>query len=92
MTSQALSLDCSDETESERCADSLQVKAQRFVGDHAVRLSEEEVIELERHIKRCTYLMQEALNRMHGPDYFSAKGEADRWRLLRDAAIQQLQQ
>lgn len=93
MQSQALasSLDCSDEVSPSEQHDK-GIVARQFVGANPVHLSEDEVIELERHIKRCNWLAQEADGRWRREGCFAARGEADRWRLLRDAAIQQLQQ
>ena len=43
--------------------------------------------ELEAHIEHCTHLMELAYERWQQGGCFSDRGEADRWRMLRDEAI-----
>lgn len=43
--------------------------------------------ELESHISSCTYLMERAYADYEATGCFSDRGEADRWRVLRDEAV-----
>lgn len=43
--------------------------------------------ELERHIEDCAWLMERAYARFEASGCFGDRGEADRWRVLRDAAV-----
>jgi hypothetical protein len=75
------SLDCSDTPPPQEV---IAVVAEQFVRQPADRLSD---AELERHIKSCAYLMEDAMQRWYDTGCFSHRGEADRWRLLMEEGI-----
>jgi hypothetical protein len=51
---------------------------------NAARLSDSEV---EKHIRDCGWLMEDAMRRYCETGCFSYRGEADRWKLLMEEAI-----
>ena len=48
---------------------------------------ERSIDEHEQHIKDCAWLMERAYARYEETGCFAARGEADRWRILRDEAV-----
>lgn len=56
---------------------------------HEVRAVSQDQLDNEReqHIADCAWLMERAMARWEAHGDFDARGEADRWRLLRDEAV-----
>lgn len=63
----------------------LEVRASEFA--RSIRRTSLTDSELERHIKSCAWLMEDAMNRYYESGCFSHRGTADRWRLLMEEAI-----
>lgn len=64
---------------------SLEARASEFA--RSIRRTSLTDAELERHIKSCGWLMEDAMQRWYDTGCFSHRGEADRWRLLMEEAI-----